>query len=39
MKLHSIVYVMIMLFVAFVLEHLPLPAMVDWFQPAWECWL
>ena len=35
MKLHSIVYVMIMLFVAFVLEHLPLPAMVDWFQPAW----
>ena len=34
MKLHSIVYVMIMLFVAFVLEHLPLPAMVDWFQPA-----
>ncbi|WP_300426281.1 rod shape-determining protein MreD [uncultured Thalassolituus sp.] len=35
MKLQVIVYVFIMLFVAFVLEHLPLPDVLYLFQPAW----
>ena len=35
MKLQVIVYVFIMLFVAFVLEHLPLPEVLYLFQPAW----
>ncbi|GAA6144593.1 rod shape-determining protein MreD [Thalassolituus maritimus] len=35
MKLHSIAYVLLALFVAFVLEHFQLPEVIDWFQPAW----
>ena len=35
MKLQSVVYMLIMLFLAFVLEHLPLPEVISWFQPSW----
>lgn len=35
MKLQVIVYIAIMIFLAFVLEHLPLPEVLYMFQPAW----
>ena len=35
MKLQVIVYIAIMIFVAFVAEHLPLPEVLYMFQPAW----
>lgn len=35
MRLEAIVYIFIMLFFAFVMEHLPMPELINWFQPAW----
>lgn len=35
MKLEAVVYILIMLFLAFMLEHLPMPELIDWFQPTW----
>lgn len=35
MKLEAVVYILMMLFLAFMLEHLPMPELINWFQPAW----
>ena len=35
MSARAIFFSFFMIFIAFVLEHLPLPVVVDWFQPAW----
>ena len=35
MTLQSAVYILIMLFLAFVLEHIPVPDMLSWFTPSW----
>ena len=35
MKLEAVVYILMMLFLAFMLEHLPMPELISWFQPAW----
>ncbi|HBS42613.1 MAG TPA: rod shape-determining protein MreD [Oceanospirillales bacterium] len=35
MSMTRLFYALGMLFLAFVLEHLPLPPIIDWFQPGW----
>ena len=35
MSLTRLFYALAMLFVAFMLEHIPLPPIIDWFQPGW----
>ena len=35
MNLKTTLYSLLLIFMAFTLEHLPLPAVVEWFQPAW----
>lgn len=35
MTLKTFFYVMAMIFIVFVLEHLPVPEIISWFRPAW----
>lgn len=35
MNFKTIIYSLFLVFMGFTLEHLPLPAVMDWFQPAW----
>ena len=35
MSLTRLFYALALIFFAFVLEHIPLPPIIDWFQPAW----
>lgn len=35
MNFKTIIYSLFLIFMGFTLEHLPLPAVMDWFQPAW----